>query len=173
MGACLGGFDDVAGMADGRGQDLGGDVGVVAEDRGNLPNEVHALPGDVVNPSQEGTDESRASQGGEQGLVGIEDEGHVDLDALCGQLTGGNEAVLRHGNLHHHVFVPGGVFPGLSHHTLRVGAHHLHAHRALDQLANLNDDVPHIGGRGFGQQGGIGGHTGNDAPGVKGTDFLQ
>jgi hypothetical protein len=69
-----------------------------------------------------------------------------------------------------------GQFPGLGHHGVGFGGHHLGAHRRLDQVADGADML--FKGRGFanslfGAEAGVGGHSVHQAQAVGLANLIQ
>ena len=92
VGSGFGAFEDVGGVAQARGYDLGLDaVGVVDVDY--VVDELEAVFADVVEASDEGADVGRARGGGEYRLVRGEDERDVGFDAERGEFFDRAEAV--------------------------------------------------------------------------------
>ena len=129
VGAVQGGLRDVARVADGGGQDLR----VVLEepdDLGQLADDLHAVLVDVVDPADERRQQRRASLGGEQPLIGREDQGAVGLDAFGPEPAHRGQAVLGHRHLHDDVVGQLRVVPALAEHALDIVRDHLRGHRA-------------------------------------------
>ena len=92
VGSGFGAFEDVGGVAQARGYDLGlYAVGVV--DVYYVVDELEAVFADVVEASDEGADVGRARGGGEYRLVRGEDERDVGFDAERGEFFDRAEAV--------------------------------------------------------------------------------
>ncbi len=117
VGPQKGGLRHVAGVADGGGDDPHRQV-LDLPHLHDLPQKLSPVPGDVVHPAQEGAHVAGPRPGRQEGLVGGEDEGHVDPDALGAQYPAGLEALLGGGELDHDVGVEGGEPSSLLHHGL-------------------------------------------------------
>src|SRR5206468_223027 len=128
--------DDVERAAHARDQHLGR-VRVVVEHLQDLRDEVHAVVTDVVEPPDEGGDEGGARLGGEEGLRGLEDQRHVHADAAVGEGARRLEPLGDHRALDHDVPVDAREPCALLDHAWCLRAHHLGAHRAVDEGADL------------------------------------
>ena len=91
------------GVADAGGDDLGVDVGVVQEHIMDGLNQVDAGLADVIQTAEEGADIGGTGAGGQQCLIGAENQGAVGGDTLRREDLDGFEAFGRHGDLDNHV----------------------------------------------------------------------
>ena len=96
---------------------------------------------DVVEPADEGADVGRAGAGGQQRLVGAEDERGVDLGALAGQRADRDQALGADRHLDDDMLVPGHDLAALADHLVGVLGDDLGADRPLDDVADLADGV--------------------------------
>ena len=91
------------GIAHRSSDDLGMDVGVIAEHLGNGLDQVDAGLADIVQTPQKGADIGSTSTGCQQRLICTEDQGAVGVNALTAQHLDGLQTLCRHGDLHYHV----------------------------------------------------------------------
>jgi len=173
VGAGEGALRDVHGVADAGGDDFGLDA-VRIEDLGDFGDQVGAAFADVVEPSDKGADEGSAGAGGEEGLVGGEDQRHVDFDAFGGERMAGLEAFDGHRNLDDHVLVDGGDLAAFRDHSGRVGGRCLDfaADRSVHDGGNFGHDLLEVAAF-FGYEGRIGGYAADDAHGVGFPDVVD
>ena len=101
-----------------------------------------------------------------------EDQRHVDAQAFRRQRLAGLHAVLGERHLDDDVLVDAGEIASLAHHARGVGGHDLGADRALDDLADLLEDLAIVAGL-LGQQRRIGRHAVEDAERGERLDLLQ
>ena len=163
VGAGEGAFGDVHGMADAGGDDLRGDA-VGVEDLGDFGDEVGAADADVIEAADERADECGTGTGGEQSLVGREDERHIDFDAFGSQGMTRLESFHGHRNLDDHILVDFGNLAPFADHAFGVGGGRLDfaADGAVDDGSDLGYDLFEIASF-FGDEGRIGGDSANDA----------
>lgn len=163
VGAGEGAFGDVHGMADAGRDDLGGDA-VGVEYLGDFGDEVGAADADVIETANERADKGSAGTGGEQSLVGREDERHIDFDAFGGQGMTRLESFHGHRNLDDHILVDLGDLASFADHAFGVGGGRFDfaADGAVDDGGDLGYDLLEIAPF-FGDEGRIGGDSANDA----------
>src|SRR5690606_16935001 len=133
------------------------------EDLYTLGHHFHAVVVDVVQAAHERTDQSGAGPGGQQGLVGGENQGYVDVHPLGGQGCGGLQACGGGGHLDDHVVGDFSQNPAFLHHLPGAGAGHLGADGPVHQPGDGGDALVEIGPL-PGDEGGVGGDPGQDAP---------
>ena len=175
VGAGPGAAQNVAGVADGGGDDLGGDLRIEGEDVGDVLNQSQAVLVDVVQTADEGADIGGAGPGGQQSLVGAENQGAVGGDALGGQHLDGLQALGGHGNLDDHVLGVDGVDgAALFDHALGIhgGGLDLTGDGAVDDGADLLQGLSVVAAL-LGDQAGVGGDAADDAHLVGLADFLH
>ena len=160
----------MARMADGGGQHLGAEIGVVVENGADIADEGHAVLANVVHPPDEGRDERGPGLGGEQRLVGREAQRHVDHDAVLRERPAGLEAGPGERHLDRHVFGDRGELAGLGKHGFLVGRCHLRADGAFHKLADLAHGLDKVAA-GLGDKRGVGGDAIEQARGGKLADF--
>ncbi len=165
VGTGQGTVGHVDGVAHAGRDDLGLDVGVVEEHVVDGLDELDAPLGDIVQAPQEGADVGGTGAGGQQRLVGAENQGAVGGDALGGQGFDGLEALGGHGDFYDHVLGVQGV-DGLAllDHRLGIGGggFHLTADGAVHDGGNFSQRlgvVPAL----LGDEAGVGGDTGTPA----------
>ena len=117
-------------------------------------------------------DVAGAGLGGEERLARAEDERHVDALALGGQHLRGLEPLGDAGDLDHDVLVKRGEVAALLHHALGVGRHDLARDRAVDRLADLDQDLLGVA-RLLRQQARVGGDAVHDAERRGLADLLE
>src|SRR5439155_9612961 len=141
VGAGLRGVDHVERVTDRRGEHLGLEA-LDAVDLADVADEVHADVGNVVEASEERTDIDGARLRREEGLGRREAERLVDADPLAGEILHGLEAVLGEGALDDGVRRDLRQLLAFLHHALEVRGHHLEAHIAGNDRADLLDQRP-------------------------------
>ncbi len=173
VGAGEGALRDVHGVADAGGDDFGLDA-VGVEDLGDFGDQVGAADADVVEATDKGADEGGAGTGGQQGLVGRENQRHVDFDALCGQRMAGFEALDGHRDLDHHVLVDSGDLTAFADHAFGIGGRgfHLAADGPVDDGGDFGDDLLEVAAF-FGDEGGVGGDAADDAHVIGFADVIH
>ena len=175
VGTGQGTVGHVHGVAHAGRDDLGLDVGVVEEHVVDGLDELDAPLGDIVQAPQEGADVGGTGAGGQQRLVGAENQGAVGGDALGGQGFNGLEALGGHGDFYDHVLGVQGV-DGLAllDHRLGIGGggFHLTADGAVHDGGNFSQRlgvVPAL----LGDEAGVGGDACDDAHVVCGADLVD
>ena len=173
VGTGEGAFRDVHRVADAGRDDFRLDA-VGVEDFGDLGDEIRAADADVVEPSDERADEGSAGAGGEECLVGREDERHIDFDAFCGQGVTCLEAFHGHRDLDDHVLVDPGDFAALADHAFGVGGRRLDfaADGSVDDGCDLGYDLLEVAAF-FGDEGRVGGDAADDAHVVGFADVVH
>lgn len=146
----------MGGIAHGCGKDGRAEV-VIVIDGANIVDQLHTIGAVIVQTSDEGRDEGGTSLGGHQGLGGGEAEGDIDHDPFNGQSPGQHQTFASQGGLDHDIVGNGGELAALGNHRFQVGCDHFGAHGALDERANLSNDLQHGTSR-LGNQGRIGGN---------------
>jgi len=134
-----GGVDHVQRVADRGGEHLRLEA-LHTVDLADVADEVHADGADVVEPAQERADVVGAGLGRQQGLRGREAERLVHAEALAGEVLHGLEAVGRQRALHHDVGRNLRQLLAFLDHPLEVRGHHLEAHVARHDRADLLDE---------------------------------
>ena len=150
------------GMADRGGDDLRGDA-AGAEALDDLGEHLAGVDRDVVEAAHEAGDVGGAGAGGQQRLVGREDERHVDRDAVGRELVGRRQPLLAERDLHRDVLVQLAQRPALGDHPGGVLGDDLGRDGSADQLADALDDVARVAVL-LRQERRVGGRTGEDAP---------
>ncbi len=110
---------------------------------------------DVVQPPDEGRDEGRPRLGRQQRLGGGKAQGHIDLDAVIGELLAGLEAIGRERHLDGDVVGQGGQRSALCEHRLALERGDFGGDRAGHDGADLLQDFREVAA-GLGNQRGIG-----------------
>ena len=170
VGADQRGLFDVQHITDRGGQDLRLQRRIVVVDGADLADQVHAVEADVVQPADERRDEGRAGLGRQQRLIGREAQRHVDHRALGGKRATGLEAGPGERHLDRDVLGDLGQRPAFLEHALGVEGCHLGTDRAVDDGANLGDDLLEVAAR-LGDQRGVGGDAVQQAGGRQLADF--
>jgi hypothetical protein len=151
------------------GEDLRFEI-VIVVDLTDLLDHLHAVLAGIVEAADEGRDESGARLGGQQSLIGVEAQRHIDLGAGLRQSAAGLEAFPRHRHLHRDVGCDAGKVAPFGQHAVGVERRHLGADRALDHGADLAKDLLEIPS-GLGNQARIGGDAVEQAHGGQLPDF--
>src|SRR5699024_2038514 len=127
IGTGQGAIVHMDGVAHTGGDDLSLNVGIIQEHVVNVLNQFDARLRNIVQPAQVGADVGGTGAGGQQRLIGAEDQGAVGGDALGGQRFDGLEPLGGHGNFNDHVLGVQGV-DGLAlfHHGLGIGGGGFH-----------------------------------------------
>ena len=162
------------GIAHAGGDDLRLNVRVVQEHIVDGFHQLNARLADVIQPPQKRADVSGSGAGGQQGLVGAEDQRAVGGDTLGRQHLDGLEALGGHGDLHDHV---GGVQrvdgAALGDHAFGVGGGGLHlaGDGAIHDGGDLGQGLGVVAAL-LGNQAGVGSDTGDNAHVVGLADLL-
>src|SRR2546430_9119746 len=167
----LRGLDHVDGMSDARHQDLPVPV-VVPENPGDLPDALHALLADVVEPSDERAHVLRPRLRREDRLVRGENERRVDLDAFGRESLDRLEALRRHLNLHDDILVELRELAALLDHLVRLGRRDLEGDRPVDEGEDVLDHLGPLPAR-LCDERGVRRHAVQDAPRGRLADLID
>src|SRR3990172_4893158 len=159
-------------MADRRGQHFRLQV-VKLDDRHQLADDVHAVLVDVVEAADKGRQQRRPGLGGQQALVGGEDERAVGLDAFLGEAVDGLQALLAHRHLDHDVGRQLGEVAALAQHALDVVGDDLGADRAGGDAADFDQHLVVCLAARPGEERRVGRHAIEHAPARCGADLFD
>ena len=166
-------LDDVHGMTNRCADYLGLDLRIHFKNLHDILNEGHAVCGDVIQSSQEGRNVGGTGSGCQKRLGCGEDQCHIGVDALLGKHLHGLQSLGSHGNLNNHVGMDLRNLSALCDHALSgCGAGlYLAGDGTVNDVGDLLQGL-HVVSALFGNEGRVGGHTGDDAhlPGF--LDFL-
>lgn len=163
--------EQVVGVADRGSEDLCFDA-VVVVDGADGADEFHAIFADVVEATDEGADEERASLGDHECLQGLEAEGHVGFGAFVGEGFARLEAFDGARKLDDDIGGDFRAFAAFDEHRFSFGGDDFGGDWAFDDLADVGEAFAVVHAF-FGDEGWVSGDAVEDTKVCGGFDVIE